>query len=101
MKKIIQSLFLFSAVLLCLTQSFACAETSYDPVSATALVEGYNRFGIDLFIREAASGDENNVFISPVSVALCLGMAYNGAGGITAVEIFLSWLTASKFNWQY
>jgi serpin B len=83
----IRALPLFSAVLILLTQSFACAGTDTGPVRAEALAEGYNRFGIDLFIREAASSGGNNVFLSPVSVALCLGMAYNGAGGSTAGEM--------------
>ncbi len=87
MKRMIRTLSLFSVVLSGLTISFACAQTDADPVSTEALVAGYNRFGIDLFLREAASSDGNNVFISPVSVALCLGMTYNGAGGSTAVEM--------------
>jgi len=75
MKTMIRPAFLALLVLSSLLFSFACAETGSEtvPVETADLVEGYNRFGIDLFIREAASGGEDNVFVSPVSVALCLG----------------------------
>ena len=77
---------LFLLLFFSLSQSFACAGTDRDktppvsdetsPVSADVLVEGYNRFGIDLLLREAEVAGEDNLFVSPVSVALCLGMAY-------------------------
>lgn len=51
---------------------------------AAALVESDTRFGLDLF-REVNSMDEapENLMISPVSVAVALGMTYNGAEGET------------------
>lgn len=69
--------------------SFSCAETETEavPWSSDSLTAGYNRFGIGLFRREMSDGDGENVFVSPVSVALCLGMAYNGADGSTASEM--------------
>jgi serpin B len=81
---------LFFLVLFCLTQSFACAgtdESGTESANLGSLPEYYNQFGVELFTREAAGGDGDNVFVSPVSVALCLGMAYNGAGGTTATEM--------------
>ena len=89
MRKTIKPAFLAILVIFSLTLSFACAESGSEtgPVNTGDLVEGYNRFGLDLFIREAADGDGGNLFVSPVSVALCLGMAYNGAGGTTAAEM--------------
>jgi serpin B len=57
------------------------------PWSADSLTDGYNRFGTGLFTREVSDADGGNVFVSPVSVALCLGMAFNGAGGSTASEM--------------
>lgn len=90
MKPLFRFASLFIFVLFGLTQSFACAGTdegAADPVSTQALAEGYNRFGIGLFLREAALAEGTNTFVSPVSVALCLGMAYNGAGGSTATEM--------------
>ncbi len=92
MKHVLRSASLFFFILFGLTQSFACAgtnESGTDPASTDALAEGYNRFGVELFTREATGGEGNNVFVSPVSVALCLGMAYNGAGGTTASEMAL------------
>ncbi|MCK4548765.1 MAG: serpin family protein [Candidatus Krumholzibacteria bacterium] len=89
MKRLFRPAFLFILLMTGLTISFACAETGteIEPVSTDALVSGYNRFGIDLFLRESVSGEGDNIFVSPVSVALCLGMAYNGADGSTASEM--------------
>lgn len=50
----------------------------------TQLVEADNRFAFSLFRETLARESANrNVFISPVSVAMALGMAWNGAGGAT------------------
>lgn len=89
MRNTIKPALLAILVITSLSLSFACAETSSEAVSLSTgdLVEGYNRFGIDLFLRETASSDGGNIFVSPVSVSLCLGMAYNGAGGRTASEM--------------
>jgi serine protease inhibitor len=47
------------------------------------LVTSSNKFGLKLF-REIVSQEGNkNVFISPLSVAMALGMTYNGANGTT------------------
>ncbi len=48
------------------------------------LIEADNRFGLKLF-RQVTAGEEAgaNVFISPLSVGMALGMAYNGAAGTT------------------
>ncbi len=51
---------------------------------AEALIAADNEFGLDLF-RLIAEDDECpvNMMMSPVSVAMALGMTYNGAGGDT------------------
>lgn len=50
----------------------------------TQLVEADNRFAFKLFREVNARDDpEANVFISPLSVGMALGMAYNGAAGAT------------------
>jgi serine protease inhibitor len=47
------------------------------------LVASDNKFGLRLF-REIVSREGNkNVFVSPLSVAMALGMTYNGANGTT------------------
>jgi len=53
-------------------------------VAENELVQADNRFAFKLF-REINTQDETggNVFISPLSVAMALGMAYNGAAGTT------------------
>ncbi len=43
------------------------------------LVEADNLFGFDLFKEVAGHEGENNVFISPLSVSMALGMTLNGA----------------------
>jgi len=69
------------------------------------LVESDNRFGFKLF--EEISGEEKNknIFISPLSVAMALGMTYNGADGSTqeAMQktLELSGLTLQEINESY
>src|SRR2546423_1418641 len=54
----------------------------------TGLITADNRFAFSLFgeIARQASPD-SNLFISPLSAAMALGMAYNGAGGTTQAEM--------------
>ena len=49
----------------------------------TALVEGDNAFGFDLFKRLHEDKPSENLFISPTSVSMALGMTLNGADGTT------------------
>ena len=52
------------------------------------LVTANNAFAFKLFnaVSESA-GPDANVFISPLSVAMTLGMAYNGSGGATQAQM--------------
>ncbi len=50
---------------------------------ASALIEADNAFSLDLFREIYTNADEENFMISPVSVAIALGMTYNGADGET------------------
>ena len=56
--------------------------------SEQELVGSANRFGLKLF-RELINQEEadNNMFISPLSVSMALGMTYNGAAGATRDEM--------------
>lgn len=61
------------------------------PVQLTAAqqqrVSQDNEFAFDLMKQTLAMTNENNVFISPLSVSLALGMARNGAVGTTKTEM--------------
>jgi serine protease inhibitor len=48
-----------------------------------AVIKADNTFGLGLFREVAQSEPANNVVVSPLSVALALGMTANGAGGAT------------------
>lgn len=47
------------------------------------LVEADEKFGLKLFRQVVQSESNKNVFISPLSVSMALGMTYNGAAGTT------------------
>ncbi len=52
-------------------------------VGETQLIQADNAFGLELFRKIHAQGSGENIFISPLSVAMALGMTYNGAEGST------------------
>ena len=102
----ILSLALVIAMCLPLVQ---CASS---PVSARelteaeqALVESDNAFGFKLFKSIVGDEEDKNVFISPLSVSMSLGMTLNGAAGDTreAMEqaLELSGLTEQEINESY
>ena len=82
-KKVI---FLFIAVLLL---TFNCDLTDpTEPIrelssSEAALIEADNSFGLKLFKEINAEETDSNVFISPLSISMALGMTYNGSAGST------------------
>lgn len=47
------------------------------------LVDSGNKFGFKLFREIVQEEPDRNIFISPLSISMALGMAYNGAGGAT------------------
>ena len=47
------------------------------------IIESDNKFGLKLFREIIKEESDSNVFISPLSVAMALGMTYNGAAGET------------------
>lgn len=70
------------------------------------MVESDNNFGLKLF-KEVVLEEEmdKNIFISPLSVSMALGMTYNGADGSTEeamqTTLELSNLTLEKVNESY
>jgi serine protease inhibitor len=56
--------------------------------SETQLVQANNAFAFKVFQAIAdAAGPDSNLFISPLSISMALGMAYNGAGAVTQTEM--------------
>ena len=58
------------------------AQTGYMDMSMK-LVSANNRFGFQLFSEIHKSQSNENIFISPSSIAIALSMTYNGASGKT------------------
>jgi len=69
------------------------------------LVESNNKFGFKLFKEIVKEEQDKNVFISPLSVSMALGMTLNGANGGTkeAMEqtLELLGLTMEEINESY
>ena len=58
--------------------------TDADPISVDPrLVSSYTEFGFDLFSEIAKRDAQENIFVSPLSVAVALAMTHNGASGET------------------
>lgn len=84
---------IMSAILCCWMLLVQCADKSTTPPKPTPprdltaaekqLVASDNRFGLKLFREIVAAEGEKNIFVSPLSVAMALGMTYNGANGAT------------------
>lgn len=86
-----------------------CKRSSHTPRTLTpaeiSLVQSDNKFGLKLF-REIINQEPNkNVFISPLSVSMALGMTYNGADGETkeamARTLEISGLSLQEINESY
>lgn len=69
------------------------------------LVESDNQFGLTLFKQINEIEKDKNVFISPLSVSMALGMALNGASGSTKqtmqTTLQLEGLTMQEINESY
>jgi len=70
-----------------------------------SLTASDNNFGLKLFRQIVTSESGKNIFISPLSVSMALGMTYNGADGDTRSEMHSTLeygnLTASEVNQSY
>jgi len=97
-------------LILALALSMLAASCSNDIVSpefdynlkSAKVIETNNEFGLDLLKMVFGTEDEPNVMISPASVSIALGMAYNGAESTTrdAFEEVLNYegLTREEVN---
>ena len=54
-------------------------------VDARRAVEGINQFSLDLYKSQLSPPDD--LFLSPASVSIAMGLAYRGAGGATAAQL--------------
>ena len=94
-----------------------CLRCAQDPLSPPSripreltasekrLIEADNTFGFKLFRQITEGVRDENVFISPLSIAMALGMTYNGADGTTreAMQstLELSGLSPEEVNESY
>ena len=93
MKKLLNVIAIISIVL----STFKCADDPTSPSpkqpprELTSIekqhLESDNKFGLELFKQIIAEENNKNVFISPFSVSMALGMALNGANGDTKSAI--------------
>lgn len=72
-----------AAVMLCATLGTGYHPASDSSAAAKALARPYAQFGFDLLRELRAGQQEDNVFISPTSIAVALAMTSNGAHGTT------------------
>ncbi len=62
----------------------ATEDSTFDyNLKSAEVIATNNNFGLELFNQILANEDKANVMISPASISLALGMAYNGAGSTT------------------
>lgn len=97
-------LILLSATMMSCQKQDPKPDNPFDlPEKSAQLIEADNQFGFELFRKVAAEAKPNdNTMISPLSVALALGMTYNGASGNTKTEmektLKLFGLTSEQIN---
>ncbi|MDP4277441.1 MAG: serpin family protein [Bacteroidota bacterium] len=64
-----------------------------------------NAFSLDLLKKTITETNKTNVFISPLSVSMCLGMVWNGAAGTTRTEmekaLQMEGMTVDEINQYY
>ncbi len=70
-----------------------------------SLIESDNEFGLKLFKKINETAGDKNIFISPLSISMALGMTLNGADGATQEAmrqtLELSGLTMEEINESY
>jgi len=100
--------------IVCLVSFASCNSVETEPnenkkieldSKSAQLVEANNEFGLELFRKIRDASEEENLMISPLSISLALGMAYNGADGDTKTEmeevLRVNGLTPEQINLSY
>jgi len=77
-----------------------CFSQELSPISIVA--KGNNASGFALFKQIDVKQKDKNIFISPFSIAMAFGMAYEGASGNTAKEIasVFAFMPNDKERWD-
>jgi serpin B len=109
MKKIIQLLFIVLLVAGCSVQNEPQITEDAGPIKLSAVLQKRvvqdNEFAFDLLKKTIEDSGETNVFVSPLSVSIALGMVWNGAAGDTKTEmetaLKMSGLSADEINEYY
>jgi len=109
MKKIIQLLFIVVLIAGCKTENEPEIIDDAKPINLTAVIEKRvaqdNEFALDIFKKTIENSGETNVFVSPLSVSIALGMVRNGAVGDTKTEmetaLKMSGLSTDEINGYY
>ena len=101
-------IFHYILALLLIPGGFACTQHNFDDpefdynLKSAKVIETNNDFGLELFKKVVEAEGNSNVMISPASVSIALGMAYNGAETATrdAFEEVLNYegLTREEVN---
>lgn len=87
-----QKLLIFLIVATICIMSINCSDSSTNPnadivrnltTAEVKLTESDNKFGLKLFGKIVETEQDKNIFISPLSVSMALGMIYNGADSTT------------------
>jgi len=91
-----------SLIVLLIIFSSSFAKTNTDSINLGKLVTANNNFGFQMFGKLTDNNPTKNIFISPTSITMCLGMAYNGAAKKTkdamAKTLGLDQLTLPQAN---
>jgi len=109
MKKIIQLFFILVLIAACKSQNEPVITEDAKPIVLRAGLEKRvaqdNEFAFDLFKKTIEDSGETNVLVSPLSVSIALGMAWNGAAGDTKTEmentLKMSGLSVADINDYY
>ena len=111
MKKYFSLLLIILLVVGCANQNDQITPTPTDakPILLKAGMQNRinqdNEFAFDLLKKTIAGFNQSNIFVSPLSVSIALGMAWNGANGQTKTEmetaLKMSGMTVADINDYY